>query len=282
MPRPGPVYDDAMKILADDDLSALLSIVGVRGAAEPLTIELPGSTTRADLLAQTPTGIVHVEFMKDPTPDFDLRMVDYRLRLRRRDRDVALAQYVLVLQDVAVPASFVDAGSDRLDAAWTVIRLPELDAGPLLTGPTTAAVAALAAGTAPERAAALTAAVELIAACTDPDRRRLLLGVATTLASITLPAATIDSALKEAHMPVPVRDTPLGRLLLDEGRQEGRQEGIQAGERAAVVRLTRLMLRQRFGDDPRIDAVAATLADLPDDERLARLTDAADLGSLIG
>ena len=79
-------------------------------------------------------------------------------------------------------------------------------------------------------------------------------------------------------MPVPVRDTPLGRLLLDEGRQEGRQEG----ERAAVVRLTRLMLRQRFGDDPRIDAVALTLADLPDDQRLARLDAAADLDGLVG
>lgn len=252
------------------------------GGAEPLTIELPGSTTRADLLARTTNGIVHVEFVKDPTPDLDLRMVDYRLRLRRRDRDVALAQYVPVLQDIALPERYVDAGPDRLDATWTLVRLPNLDPGPLLAGPTTAAVAALAAGSPAERAAALTAAVELIAACTTPDRRKLLLGVATTLASITLPAATIDSALKEAHMPVPVRDTPLGRLLLDEGRQEGRQEGIQAGERAAVVRLTRLMLRQRFGDDPRIDAVADSLADLPDVERLARLADTVDLDSFIG
>lgn len=77
-------------------------------------------------------------------------------------------------------------------------------------------------------------------------------------------------------MPVPIRDTPLGRLLLDEGRQEGER----VGERAAVVRLTRAMLRQRFGNDPRIDAVAATLADLPDDERLARLAGAVDLDSL--
>lgn len=192
-----------MKILADDDLSALLSVVGIRSRAEPLTIELPGSTTRADLLARTPDGVVHVEFVKDPAPDLDLRMVDYRLRLRRRERDV-------------------------------------------------------------------------IAACTGPDRRKLLLGVATTLASITLPAATIDSALKEAHMPVPVRDTPLGRELLELGRQEGRQEG----ERAAVERLLRRMLLRQFGTDPRIEAVAARLAELPEDEGFARVETAAALDDL--
>jgi hypothetical protein len=84
--RRGPVYDDAMKILADDDLPALLSIVGIHGHAERVNAELAASTTKADLIARTSQGIVHVEFVKDRTPDLDLRMLDYRLRLRRRDR----------------------------------------------------------------------------------------------------------------------------------------------------------------------------------------------------
>jgi predicted transposase YdaD len=77
-------------------------------------------------------------------------------------------------------------------------------------------------------------------------------------------------------MPVPVRDTPLGRELYEEGRQDGCQEGRQEGARAAVLRLTALMLRQRFGDDARCESVA----DLTDEERLARLVAAESLDDL--
>ncbi len=45
--RPGPVYDDAMKLPADDDLDAVLAVVGVEGhGAEPPSTELPGSRVR--------------------------------------------------------------------------------------------------------------------------------------------------------------------------------------------------------------------------------------------
>ena len=57
---------------------------------------------------------------------------------------------------------------------------------------------------------------------------------------------------------------------------------MQAGEHQAVLRLTTLMLRHRFGDDPRIDAVAAKLSTLPDDDRLNRLDAATELDDLAG
>lgn len=83
-------------------------------------------------------------------------------------------------------------------------------------------------------------------------------------------------------MPVPVRDTPLGRELYEEGRYDGRLEGRQEGDRAAVLRLTVIMLRQRFGDDPRCRDVATALVDLPDEERLTRLAAATKLDDLEG
>jgi predicted transposase YdaD len=270
-----------MKILADDDFAALLSVVGVAGdRAERLNVELAGSTMKADLLARTPDGIVHVEFVKDASPDLDLRMVDYRLRLRRRHRTTPIAQYVLVLRDVAVPARYDDMDRGQLSCRWTVVRISERDPVPLLASPTTAPLAALARGTPSQRATVLAAAAELITAHADPDRRDVLVGAAATLASIVLPRSIITTALKEAAMPVPVRDTPLGRELYEEGRQDGRQEGRQEGAHAAVLNLTALMLRQRFDDDPRCAAVAARLADLPDEERLARLAAAANLDDL--
>jgi len=91
--------------------------------------------TRADLVARTPDGIVHVEFVKDPTPNFDQRMVDYRLRLRRRDRHTALSQYVLVLRDVPVPDHYTDPGPDLHSCTWTVVHLHRLDPDALLTSP---------------------------------------------------------------------------------------------------------------------------------------------------
>lgn len=51
-----PVYDDddAMKVLARDDLDAVLSLVGVHGqGAQPMKTELPGSAMHADLISET-------------------------------------------------------------------------------------------------------------------------------------------------------------------------------------------------------------------------------------
>ncbi len=124
----------------------------------------------------------------------------------------------------------------------------------------------------PAAARALAAATALISQDLDRDRRDVLLGAAATLASIVLPADTIKRATKEATMPVPIRETPLGREWLEEGRAEGRRE--------AVVQATAALLRRRFGADPRIDAVAAGLVDLSDDERVAKILDAPDMDAL--
>ncbi len=288
--RPGPVYDDAMKLLAEDDLSAVLSVVGVDGrGAEPIATELPGSATRADLLAQTRAGIVHVEFVKDVAPDLDLRMLDYRLRLRRRDRRIPIQQYVLALTEVTVPDCYADPDARGPTCSWSVVRLSDLDPAGLLSTPTTAPLAPLACGNGAERAAYLTSATELIKADTDPDRSARLVGAAITLASIVLPGSVIITALREANMPVPVRDTPLGRELFEEGRregraegrQEGRQEGREAGRRAAAEQMATAWLRERFGDDARIPGLAARLADLSDEDRIARITGATSLDGLL-
>ena len=162
--------------------------------------------------------------------------------------------------------------------------MADLDPTSLLANPTTAALAALAAGTPAQRAAVFAAAARHIA--TTGGRRRELQRATEILASIVLPRSTIDTILKGAGMPILIRDTPLGRELIEqgrtEGRQEGRAEGRQEGERGAVERLTRLLLSQRFGQDPALEAAVAALADLPDEERLARIAAADTLSELTG
>ena len=124
----------------------------------------------------------------------------------------------------------------------------------------------------------------MITAHAAPERRDVLVAAAATLASIVLPRRIIRTTLKEAAMPVPVRDTPLGRELYEEGRLDGRnegwQEGRQEGDHEAVLRLTVVLLQQRFGDDPRCAAVAASLVGLSDKERVARIAAAGGLDDL--
>ena len=112
------------------------------------------------------------------------------------------------------------------------------------------------------------------------ERRATLLGAAATLASIVLPRPIIKAALEEAAMPVPVRDTPLGRELYDEGRQEGRLEGRDEGRRAAAVEMTAALLEERFGPDERIPDLAERLTDVDDRTRIRRITAAATIEEL--
>ncbi len=94
--------------------------------------------------------------------------------------------------------------------------------------PTTAPLAALACHMLSEQVAYLASATELIKADTDPDRGARLVGAAITLASIVLPTSAIIPALRKADMPVPIRDTPLGRYLLEEGSREGAERMVAA------------------------------------------------------
>ncbi len=265
-----------MRFLADDDVSALLTVVGIEAqAAKRVPADLPSGTIHPDLVAEVGSGLVHVEFVTDAGRDIDLRMVDYRLRLLRRDRRVHIDQYLLALRDLRLPNSYRDvAGSLR--CSWSVVQLSRLDPSLLLMTPTTAALAALATGDPEQRRRALLAATDVINTSTRDDRRQALLGAATTLASIVLPPPIIESALEEAVMPVPVRDTPLARAWLDRGRQEGRQEGRQQ----AVVEMTVVLLEERFGPDGRIPALAERLARLGDRDRVRLIARAVDLDEL--
>lgn len=61
----------------------------------------------------------------------------------------------------------------------------------------------------------------------------------------------------------------------------GSTGGRQEGARETVLRITRTMLVQRFGENPRIDAAAERLAGLPDEERLTSIATATILDDLL-
>src|SRR4051812_47628574 len=274
----GPRFDDAMKAVADDDPLALLAVlpptaaIAAGEAWRPLDRELSRSTVRADLLGQDGDVVVHGEYVKDRRSDLPLRMVEYRAQIRRRHADRRIVQFVLALaDDLGVPDHYADPDGTMV-VRWAVVRAADLDRDLLLTRSTTATLASLAEGTPAERARALTAAADLIAR-TDQSRQRRLLDAAATLASIHLSLPIIESALKEATMPVPIRELPLARALFDEGRAEGAHEGSMA--------MSVAILRHRFGDDARISAAAEALSDLTEDEAVVKIMAASRLEDLL-
>lgn len=314
--RHGPIYDDAIRLVIADDVTAFLNALrrgglplptalptaaptdelpdgrpdGPPGGTLPRPIgELPATTIRPDLLVQLPgrpqPTIVHVEVVKDRTSDLALRMVDYRLRTRAVHPRATILQAVLALTAAAIPDRYHDPDGCHT-CRWQVIRITDLDPATLLTNPTTATLAALASTDPTTRPDTLAAAIRAITATAQPRRGRLLAS-ALTLSSIVLPAATIERARQEADMPVPIRETPLARAFLEEGRTEGRVEGRVEGrtegarrERHEWVRFTQSLLTEKFGADPRIPAIAAQLAALPHDRRAHLLHTATSLDEL--
>jgi len=78
-------------------------------------------------------------------------------------------------------------------------------------------------------------------------------------------------------MPVPMDELPLAHALKERYETQGLTKGRAEG-RADV---TRALLRRRFGDDARIDAVVAGLAGLSDDEALGRIMEAPHVEDLL-
>ena len=96
-----------MRFLADDDVSAVLTVVGIGAqAARRVPADLPSGTIHPDLVAEVGSGLVHVEFVKDAGRNIDLRMVNYRLRWLRRDRRVHIDHYLPALRDLRLPNSY--------------------------------------------------------------------------------------------------------------------------------------------------------------------------------
>jgi hypothetical protein len=114
------------------------------------------------------------------------------------------------------------------------------------------------------RPAVLGRVLRLIAEEPDPDRRERLGWATVNLAGLYLPRATIDLTWEDSAMPIP--------SLTSEIYEEAVAE--------TSVKAAAALLRIRFGDDERIDALASSLAQLDLDECMARIEKAGSLDEL--
>jgi hypothetical protein len=266
-------YDDAVKALCLLEPASLCRWLGatVSGSVRAVrrSESLSTATRQVDALIAIDDQIaLHVEFQADSEPRFDLRMLDYRLRLYRLPDlvGIEIAQHVVMLGRGGIDHQLRDG---QLQYTFAVHYLRDEPVAPLLADVGLAPFAALA--DLPDddhRAQTLRAALDLIAGVSDDHTRAVLAQAAVDLAALRLDPATINATWEDSAMPIP--------SLLQRTHDEALQQGREAGREEFVGS----MLRRRFGHDERIAAIAHGLAALPPDDCLARITAAADLDEL--
>jgi len=274
----GPVYDNAVRLLASTDLVALCHWLGIDATAESIRVSeaLPAATLYADLLVRAGPGrLEHVEFVRAPTGDLLDRMLEYRARILRREPGSLIRQHVLVLAEGRVPRALTDRLTP-LDVHITYLR--DENPATFLADPSLAPLATLA-RPAPgrHRTDLLRQALTVIATVPDPARRQELAGTAAVLAGIHLDALTIEQISQEARMSFTLEDTVAGRQLVARGEARGEARGRAHGQADLLAAL----LRRTFSDDPRIPDLAARLARRPHGEALDAVLGATTLDDLL-
>ncbi len=271
-PRPGPMYDAALRGMVEADPGAACRVLGIPavGPVALLPTTFPLFTLTADLLLETAPGVLaQVEYMRDVPTDLVVRMLGYRYAIMRTHPGHELVQYVVVL------GSRTTTGRPRrshrhFHLSLHMIYLRDIPPEVLLSDAGLAPLATLGRGDREERARAFARAVDIIRK-EGGRRTQQLLDWAAVMATINLSRDTIDRITQEAGMTIETivefyRETIIGEALEQHGREQGRVEGREEGREQTLIAL----LHSRFGDDPAVPAVAHHLATSADLESAVR------------
>jgi hypothetical protein len=258
--RPGPVFDRAMRRVAEGDLEAFCRWlrVDLEGPAQILSGSFPAATLHADLLVRVSRRrLMHVEYMRSPSPDLAVRMIGYRSQIMRYHPDMRVSQHAIVLGEGKVRSA--DDPDNGFTLGLRTIYLRDCDPALFLDIPGLAPLAVLAQGSRESRAYALARAVNLIQTRSGPLQAQLL-EAAAVLATIRLDGPTIDVIRRESGMSVEsiadfYSETEVGRELLNRGLEQGLERSGQ---------LLSALLRDRFGEQPEITEITARLIHWPD------------------
>ncbi|MBK6872088.1 MAG: Rpn family recombination-promoting nuclease/putative transposase [Kineosporiaceae bacterium] len=289
-PRSGPIYDNALRTLAGDEILAVCGWLGIQ--ADPGTVRLsealPSATQYADLLVGTGPGrLAQVEFIRRPARNLPIRMLEYRARIMRLEPTARLYQHVVVLAGGDVENELTDG--DRFFTRFDVTYVRRQDPDELLSQVALAPLASLGAvQRTRDRRVILRRALQVIHDGAAPEQARRLVDVAAVLAAIHLDAATIEEVGREAAMPISLEGTDAGRVIAqrgrtegrDEGRVEGRVEGRLEGRAEGESAVLAELLTARFGADDRIPHLARRLAAAGEKAAVSAVLAAATLDAL--
>jgi predicted transposase YdaD len=234
-------YDNLLKYLSEHYPAALASWL----LGKPVTrvrvlkTELSLQPIRADAvhLLEIDDEILHVEFETDPTksePPLDLRMLDYFVRVYRRERKlVRQALIVLAETGAQIPEEFHVGDTQH---RYRVIRMWKQDPEPLLAHEGLWPLAVLARAEQPEQL--LMEVAEKVSKIADESQRSDLTAAAGILAGLRFDRSLVRRLFRREIM----KQSVIYREILEEGEQRGERLG-----RLAIVRQ---MLIHRFGNIP--------------------------------
>ncbi|HEX4946779.1 MAG TPA: DUF4351 domain-containing protein [Blastocatellia bacterium] len=261
-------YDNLLKYLAEHYPADLATWLLGRAVTQVrlLKSELSLQPIRADAvqLLELDDEILHVEFETDPTdsdPPLDLRLLDYFVRLYRRERK-PIRQVVIVLAETKahIPEEF------RVGDTWhryRVIKLWEQDPAPLLAHEGLWPLAVLAYAKRPHQL--LMEVAEKVSTIPREARRSDLTAAASILAGLRFKSDLVRRLFRKELM----MQSAIYREILAEGELIGEQRGEQRGELHGRLAVIERLLNRRLGLIPkRAQAKLATLT-LPELDELS-------------
>jgi hypothetical protein len=295
--RPGPVYDEAMKGLIEGDPVAVCRLLGIPISTKRAVPQLlsssfgyPMGALYADAVIRVGVHrIVHLECERQlRAHEMVARMVGYRGVIQRRHRKEVLSQYLIVLGGGRV-VEFIDPVLSWFWGCLGVVFMRDLDPEVFLNSPSLAPLAALGHGTSRVRREAFARALALIRD-EGGERADELKTFAITLAAITLDRSIINRTVEEEEMTPEefvnnllwngsygesVRER-LKEQSLAEGLAQGLEQGLEKGLEQGLVKglaegkvegraeerelVLSVLLKDRFGAQPEVPAVAHRLA----------------------
>ncbi|WP_163510290.1 hypothetical protein [Fodinicola acaciae] len=276
--QPGPIYDNALKRLTAHHLGDICQWLGLGSPVDVVaeSEELPAHGQRVDLLVRIgDRRLAHIEFFRRGDRNAAARMVEYLARAGQRFPGFSIEQFILLLGAGEIEEEF---RRDALTVHFHVIKLRECDPAELLLRPAAAPLAVLAKCSRGGRRQLLRDALEAIAKSGAPHTKTLM-EIAETLARICLPLDVVTATGREARMPFDLSEFPPSPGII-QAHADGEARGVALGEARGGAKMVGIMLRSRFGDDPRIDRIAGRLAEGDPEVAFRTAMNAASLADL--
>lgn len=246
----GPRYDNTLRLLLFGSSETLAEFVTGKPALEFAgsrygETELPGTTLSVDTLIETSTQRLHIEIQtRANAAEFEPRLVEYAARLNRNG--LPLEHHVLILNPIGgrLSGTYKRGG---LSLNYHAHHLWDYPAEELLSHPTFYPLAVLGSATSQgHRAEILESAIHNAQKMNNTaETRSRTISIATTLATIHLPAVTIEAIL-ERTKPMTVTlaeiyEDAVKDRYLEQGREQGLEQGREERERTRQQSKTLLL-----------------------------------------
>jgi hypothetical protein len=252
-------YDEAFKLLAEEDAEALLLLLGEIEPGEkaeitPLHRELRISTRLPDqaykVVGASGARIVHIEAQSRYPHVMPDRMADYGAREWMKYR-LPVTCYVLLLTDRGLPkrpatVGRIVAGDVRIMVHFRIVRVSRISAARVLKMQREHLLPFVPLMQGEEE--------ELVAAVKAPrkvkqPRKRCDLGLdLLVLGSLRYnPEDLLDLIGRESMIPLEVmKESPAYEFLINEGKDRWKEEGIAEGEIRSAAEMLRMLIVRRF------------------------------------